>query len=340
MKSQSHLVIEGLTLQPGEEWAESDPAGGWLFVHVTHGAAYWLGSSRSRSLTEGEMLVLAPAVKGSVRASQIGPVTLHFFRFASNLLWGFFTLAERHFLESGPGDLNREVRFFPSTHPATQRFAGLIPESGEPGNLVRRIEVFGVVAVAFDQDMPRRHTPPSHANSALHRFTQFIAQMPDSEIINHTPDQLARLCGCSARHFNRLFHKQFGVSARKWQAELRLTKAQQLLRDTDARIAQVAFDSGYRNLGLFNALFKKRFGTTPSSWRRSVLDKGDGAGGAALGLVLLLLGASFALAGTTAAGPGPASPAHVGVRLIHYSDPPRTDTFRTFPRGPSHRIDT
>ena len=53
------------------------------------------------------------------------------------------------------------------------------------------------------------------------------------------------------------------------QIELRLQRARQLLTDSDAKIINVAYDSGYRHLGLFNAMFKKRFGVTPSEWRRS-----------------------------------------------------------------------
>jgi AraC family transcriptional regulator of adaptative response / DNA-3-methyladenine glycosylase II len=48
---------------------------------------------------------------------------------------------------------------------------------------------------------------------------------------------------------------------------LRLLKARQLLGETDQRISQIALDSGYRSLSLFNALFRKRFGLSPSAWR-------------------------------------------------------------------------
>ena len=61
------------------------------------------------------------------------------------------------------------------------------------------------------------------------------------------------------------------------QIELRLQRARQLLGDSDAKIINVAYDSGYRHLGLFNAMFKKRFGVTPSEWRRKC-DKGQAAG--------------------------------------------------------------
>jgi hemolysin activation/secretion protein len=61
------------------------------------------------------------------------------------------------------------------------------------------------------------------------------------------------------------------VPLRAHQTELRLQRARQLLADADAKIINVAYNSGYRHLGLFNAMFKKRFGLTPSEWRRQNL---------------------------------------------------------------------
>ena len=52
------------------------------------------------------------------------------------------------------------------------------------------------------------------------------------------------------------------------QIELRLQRARQLLADSNAKVINIAYNSGYRHLGLFNAMFKKRFGVTPSEWRQ------------------------------------------------------------------------
>jgi len=76
---------------------------------------------------------------------------------------------------------------------------------------------------------------------------------------------------CSPRHFSRLFRAEFGVPLRKRQTELRLQRARQLLADANAKILKVAYESGYRHLGQFNAMFKKRFGVTPSEWRQQNL---------------------------------------------------------------------
>ncbi len=276
MTTLSHLRIQELRLLPGQEWTGT--AGTWHFLRIASGAAYWLGPPRPRPLTEGEMLVVGPAAAGVVRASQLNEVVAHGFSFAPDLLGGLLTLTERRFFESDGDCKPGEVQFLPSTHPATQRFAALVTGDPLPDSLARRLEALGVVAVVFEHDLARQAAPTSLGTSATHRFQQFIAQMPDTELINHAPTQLARLCGCSPRHFTRLFRKYFGASVRARQTELRLRKACQLLGSTDAKIIEVALDSGYRNLSLFNALFKRRFHLTPSEWRQRAAKKDPGNG--------------------------------------------------------------
>jgi hypothetical protein len=52
--------------------------------------------------------------------------------------------------------------------------------------------------------------------------------------------------------------------------EMRLLKAVSLLVDPDAKIIHVAEKCGFNHLGLFNTCFKRRFGASPSQWRKMV----------------------------------------------------------------------
>jgi AraC-like DNA-binding protein len=124
-----------------------------------------------------------------------------------------------------------------------------------------------VTAAAFSEEMGKHQLPETAGGSAELRFKELIQAMPDSELVNHTPEQLAQLCGCSPRHLSRLFRKHFGSTIRSRQTELRLLKAKRLLAETNAKIIHVAHESGYRHLGLFNLMFKKYLGMTPSEWR-------------------------------------------------------------------------
>ncbi len=270
MKSLGHLLVEEFKLPAGNEWM--DAAGAWRFARIHNGAAYWLGDP-TRPLAEGETLVIPPKAKGVVRASQISDVVLHGFKFSPDLLGGIFSLVERDFFETRATNAQETVRFLPSTHPISQRFASVAAQCARNDSLAGRVEVLGVVVAVFETEMAQHRPHTASDTTALDRFKQLITRMPDTEIINHGPEQLARLCGCSSRHFNRLFQDHFGVSARARQTELRLLKARQLLSETNVKIINVALESGYRSLSLFNSMFKKRFGVTPSAWRRKQKSK-------------------------------------------------------------------
>jgi len=237
MKSPGHLRIEELKLAPGQEWTEESSA--WRFVRI----------------------------KAIIRASQLNEVLLHGFKFAPDLLCGFFTLDERHLFEIQGHEV--QARFLPSTHPIAEQFAALITEPERPEDLARRAEVLGLAAAFFTEGLLRHPVTAPRGISAQQRFQEIVCRMPDIEIVQHTPEELAGLCGCSTRHFNRLFREHFGEPPRARQTELRLLKARQLLATTDSKVIQVALDSGYRSLSLFNSLFKRRFGMSPSEYRET-----------------------------------------------------------------------
>jgi transcriptional regulator GlxA family with amidase domain len=130
------------------------------------------------------------------------------------------------------------------------------------------VEALGLVAAVFDPKASIRSEPEPLWASSMQRFRQLISVLPDVEIINYSPGELARLCGCSLRHFNHLFRNHFGASVRDRQAELRLLKSCQCLRNTDSEVFVVAQDCGFQSVEKFNFLFKKRFRVAPSEWRQ------------------------------------------------------------------------
>ena len=161
MRSLGHLQIHEIKLAPGQEHQEA--AGGWRFLRIASGAAYWLDNVHPRALAEREMLILPPVVQGLIRASQINHVILHQFNFAPDLLCGFFTLAERQFFETRRAQVTQGLQVMPSTHPVTQKFAALAASEPEQCGLAQRTELLSLVAAVFDKEMGRFRRPPRPA---------------------------------------------------------------------------------------------------------------------------------------------------------------------------------
>lgn len=81
-------------------------------------------------------------------------------------------------------------------------------------------------------------------------------------------DQLARLAGISDQTLQNHFHKTLGgKSVHDVILDLRLEKAQRLLRDTLLPIDTVADESGFRRGTYLCRVFEARFGISPGKWR-------------------------------------------------------------------------
>ncbi len=79
---------------------------------------------------------------------------------------------------------------------------------------------------------------------------------------------LALKFGFSGRSFFRHWGKCMNCSPGEHLAMLRFAKAEQLLTDTDLKIADVAVEIGYGSAESFIAAFRKRYGISPLAFRR------------------------------------------------------------------------
>lgn len=262
---KTHLYIYDATVPSGAEWTTDEDC--WRVVLVRSGGLYWLGSGQTLDVNTGDVLMIGPAAQGVLRASRIGEAELSFFYFAPEHLAGLMSMAERMSLETLPW--NRGARVIPATDRVASEYQSLVSEESHRRSFVDRCAILHLIAMIFREVMPARRSPSGSYMTSQLRFEQVIERIPDAELMNYPSEKLAELCGCSTRHFRRLFRGHFRTSIRSKQTELRLEKARQLLADTDEKIGSIAAESGYRHIGFFNAAFKRRFGMTPSEWRRA-----------------------------------------------------------------------
>lgn len=85
-----------------------------------------------------------------------------------------------------------------------------------------------------------------------------------------TIDGLAREVGISPSHFIRQFEAVFGVTPHQYRIQARLDHARRLLATRRHSVTTVCLEVGFSSLGSFSALFTRRFGETPSAFRRRV----------------------------------------------------------------------
>src|SRR6056297_3724791 len=80
-------------------------------------------------------------------------------------------------------------------------------------------------------------------------------------------ERLAAYAGLSPRQLNRLFQDRLGRSTMRYYRELRLDKAQSLLRNSPLSLTEIALATGFASSSHFSRAYSERYGRPPSSYR-------------------------------------------------------------------------
>lgn len=238
----------------------------WGIFRVANGAAVLQTARMSRTLVSGDIAALPAGAGACFHGARNEPSRIQYFLVSLDLLAGVFSHSDRSRMASIAAG-RKPVLWRKDAGRTADEFARVFRMDAHSSPSLIRCEMLRVLLVLLAD--PTADTNPAQGlQTARERVADFLKRRPESVLVSHTVGELARFCGCSQRHFSRLFHECSGVCVRERQIQLRLECAGQLLRESNAKIIQVAMDSGYRHIGLFNAMFKKRFGMTPSEWRR------------------------------------------------------------------------
>jgi hemolysin activation/secretion protein len=262
---ERHLIIQEITLRPSGEW-QPEPAA-WIVARVAEGVGYALQGAAARELNPGDMVVIGPPTQFAIRASQLGILKLEFFLVLPQFLYGLVTLTEWRQLEEASKQPHPKLAHYSAAEPPAQKFTRLAAQR-QRDCLSSRSTMLQLWAASISHLLPPVNTTTGELIQLRDRFRELIGKMSEAELATSSLQELAEKLHCSERHFSRLFREEFKISLRERQTELRLQRARQLLADSNSKIINVAYESGYRHLGLFNAMFKRRFGLTPSAWRQ------------------------------------------------------------------------
>lgn len=99
------------------------------------------------------------------------------------------------------------------------------------------------------------------------RLKNAVQAMLDSPEKDWDMDNLAACCAMSRSTFIRSFKEKTGISAGKFLTTIRLQKAEQLLKNRELSIQQIALAVGYQSEAHFSKLFKQYKQCLPSELR-------------------------------------------------------------------------
>lgn len=81
---------------------------------------------------------------------------------------------------------------------------------------------------------------------------------------------VAEVCNLSRGYFIRAFRQTTGMTPHQWLLSQRIDRARELLRSSDAPLAEVAIACGFADQSHFTRVFSTIVGTTPGNWRRNI----------------------------------------------------------------------
>jgi AraC family cel operon transcriptional repressor len=119
------------------------------------------------------------------------------------------------------------------------------------------------VALGLKRKSPTdRPTPPSW-------LTAGVEAMKRPENYREGLSRFIAITARSQEHLNRMMRRHYQRTPTEFVNNLRLNEAIELLTRSDTRVIEIALRTGFNNISHFMRLFRKRFGSSPGTYRKS-----------------------------------------------------------------------
>ena len=104
-------------------------------------------------------------------------------------------------------------------------------------------------------------------NRSEERVSALITSLSKTCGRHWTLTQMTDYCGIRRTQLNRIFQKLTGSTPMEYLFRIRIERAKILLRETDMKIIEIAFECGYGTSQYFANTFRRAAGITPSQYR-------------------------------------------------------------------------
>lgn len=101
----------------------------------------------------------------------------------------------------------------------------------------------------------------------LRKVEDYVGEKLAEEI---SVESLANLVELSPFHFSRVFKQTTGMSPLKFVTRERITRAQELIRETSRSVIDIGLEVGFSNPSHFAQVFRRVVGVTPTEFRSAL----------------------------------------------------------------------
>ena len=106
------------------------------------------------------------------------------------------------------------------------------------------------------------------SNGYAEQIQNYVSQ---HYIDGFTSAQIQEACGLSYKYAGTLFKEVTGQTIKEYQCTLRLRKAEQLLKETNKSITEIAQLTGFSDVFYFSKIFHRKKGCPPGEYRKTYI---------------------------------------------------------------------
>lgn len=148
-----------------------------------------------------------------------------------------------------------------------QKILDLIRNSASDKNVPYQLDkgLFMVFLTDVFRTLPLKQKLKPMDLSMAQKLLQYINENIMQEL---SAAEVAKAMGISPYYLSHIFSEELKTSFPTYVAQQRLSLACDLLRTTGKSITEITYESGFSNMRTFHRCFQKRFGCTPTEWRK------------------------------------------------------------------------
>jgi AraC family transcriptional regulator len=161
----------------------------------------------------------------------------------------------------------RDEILWPICLTCAELLAARVP--GKSPRVAALTQLFAAHLVEKYTSTPAR-TPIQRGGLPIHQLRRVEDYVAAHLAENISIQGLAGLLELSSSHFAHVFKESMGMTPLQFVTRQRITRAQQLIRETSRTLIQVGLEVGYASPSHFAQVFRRVVGVTPTAFRSSL----------------------------------------------------------------------